>query len=449
MSTRQIEVHVDLMGTVHRVGTLWAQAIRGKDKAAFEYDSAWLDNPMRFSLEPALKVGEGQFVPNDQRAMFSSIGDSAPDTWGRRLMQRAERCQAKKDGRTVRTLMEPDYLLGVADVARLGALRFRELGEEFMSPLRLPVVPAFVELPRLLSVTQRVLRNEETHEDILLLFAPGSSLGGARPKASIRDMEGRLAIAKFPKDDDDYSIERWEAIAMDMAAAAGIAVAEHDLIHVAGRPILLSRRFDRVYPDGPAGDPWRTPFLSALALLNMRDGERSSYPDIVDALQQEGARAAADAMELFRRMVFGVLVSNVDDHLRNHGFLWTGPDGWTLSPAYDLNPVPQDVRPRILSTNISLDDGTCSLDLVRESAEYFDLSLLDADLIIHEVALVVREWRSAAIHRGAPGHEIQRLESAFEHEDLALALKNRTTVQVIAAPKNEPDDNAGSPFAPS
>ncbi|TIT85128.1 MAG: HipA domain-containing protein, partial [Mesorhizobium sp.] len=172
---------------------------------------------------------------------------------------------------------------------------------------------------------------------------------------------GNLAIAKFPKETDDYSVEVWEEIAFRLAGQAGIATPKHELIKVAGKPVMLSRRFDR---DGGV----RIPFLSAMAMMGVKDGEHGSYPEMVDALAQHGAQGKSDAHALYRRVVFNVLVSNVDDHLRNHGFLWLGKTGWSLSPAYDLNPVPTDLKPRVLTTNIDLVDGTCSLDLLEAAS---------------------------------------------------------------------------------
>jgi serine/threonine-protein kinase HipA len=417
MSEREIEVHADLNGTPHRVGTLRVKARGGRSTATFTYDDGWDRVPGRFSLEPALTVGGGVFTLDKGREMFASIGDSAPDTWGRRLMQRMERRTAKRESRAVRTLTEADYLLGVADIARLGALRFRPVGEAtFQAPLRAGGVPPFIDLPRLLSVTERVLRDEETDDDLLLLFAPGSSLGGARPKASVADKDGHLAIAKFPKDDDDYGIETWEEVALRLADMAGIRTAAHRLERVVGKPVLLSGRFDR----DAAGR--RIPFLSALSMLGLIDGERGSYPELVEALRTTGADTEADATELFRRMVFNILVSNVDDHLRNHGFLWAGENGWRLSPAYDLNPVPVDVKAHILSTNISLDEGTCSIDLARENAEYFGLSLAQADAILGEVAAATSRWRAVAASLGVKPSEIDRMETAFEHDERQLAV---------------------------
>ena len=409
-----IEVHIDFAPGLKRVGTLHRHARRGGGTTSFEYHPDWLGDAARFSLEPALALNRGAFAPVGGAAIFGSIGDSAPDTWGRRLMQRAERRRAEREGRQPRTLMESDYLLGVSDISRLGALRFRRAGEqEFQSPASAGV-PGLIELGRLLQVTERILRDEETDEDLQMIFAPGSSLGGARPKASVIDQHGRLAIAKFPKEADDYSIELWEAVALQLAASAGIRAPDNELIRVAGKPVLLSRRFDRE-------DQTRIPFLSALSIMGLKDGDRASYPELVDVLTQHGSQAAADARELYRRMVLNVLISNVDDHLRNHGFLWAGRGGWTLSPAYDLNPTPVDVRQRILTTNINLDEGTCDLGLVISAAEFFGLGAPEAKSIIKEVATVTATWRKVAAGLDAGSGEIRRMESAFEHDDLKRA----------------------------
>ncbi len=411
-----VEVHIDLEGQVRPLGILHRQASRRGATVTFEYDEAWLGDANRFSIEPALTLTAGAFAPQAGQPIFGSIGDSAPDTWGRRLMQRAERRLAEREGRQVRTLGELHYLLGVADETRLGALRFRWRGEEvFQSPVR-DGVPALIELGRLLQITERIERDEETDEDLQLIFAPGSSLGGARPKASVIDQHGHLSIAKFPKESDAYSIETWEEIALRLAERVGIQTPVHELLQVAGKPVLLSRRFDR-------DNGWRIPFLSAMAMTGARDGERGSYPELVDALTAHGAQAKEDAQQLYHRVVFNVLVSNVDDHLRNHGFLWAGPGGWVLSPAYDLNPTPVDVKARILTTNIDLDEGTCSVELLQEAAEFFGLGSGQARTIIREVAEVTRTWQAVATEVGARRTEITRMASAFEHEDLQTALK--------------------------
>jgi len=408
-------VYLSLAGQDRLVGRAWSNRARGKETVQFEYADEWLRDAERFALEPSLPLTRGGFQPTAGQIIHGALGDSSPDTWGRRLMQRAERRRAMNQGRAPRTLMESDYLLGVADETRLGALRFRDMGggEFLASPGS--GVPALVALGRLLQSTERILRDEETDEDLELIFAPGSSLGGARPKASVTDQHGRLAIAKFPKESDEYSIETWEEIALRLADRAGITTAGHELVRVAGKSVLLSRRFDR---EGKH----RIPFLSAMAMLGALDGEGGSYPEMVDALSTNGAQAKRDARELYRRVAFNVLVSNVDDHLRNHGFLRMGKTGWALSPAYDLNPVPTDLKARVLTTNIDPDEATCSIDLLEASAGYFALSLTDARSILGQVAAATSTWRSVAREVNASRAEMDRMASAFEHEELRRAL---------------------------
>ena len=409
------EVYLSLGGVTRKIGHARSNRTRGKETVLFEYADEWLRDADCFELEPDLPLTRGGFAPPAGQAIHGSLGDSAPDTWGRRLMQRAERRQAEREGRAVRTLMESDYLLGVSDETRLGALRFRRVDqEEFLADSHRGI-PALVDLGRLLESTERLLRDEETDEDLQLIFAPGSSLGGARPKASVIDQHGRLSIAKFPKDSDEYSIETWEEIALRLADRAGIVTARHELLQVAGKAVLLSRRFDRA-------DGYRIPFLSAMALLGVKDGEGSSYPEMVDALARHGAQAKKDAHALYRRVAFNVLVSNVDDHLRNHGFLRVDKSGWTLSPAYDLNPVPADLKARVLTTNIDLEEGTCSIDLLEASADYFALSLNEARAILKDVATATSSWRTVARQVGATAAEIHRMATAFEHDSLRQAL---------------------------
>lgn len=410
-----IEVFLDWQHQCQRIGLMRRHTGRGRESVTFEYDPQWLAASDSFSMDPALPVGPGVFRPPAGAAMFGTLGDSAPDTWGRMLMRRRERRSAKRQGRAVRTLQEADFLLGVSDLTRLGALRFRREGEvEFQAP-QSRGVPDLLALGDLLGASERIVRGSETDDDLHMIFAPGSSLGGARPKASVIDQHGRLAIAKFPRETDEYSLERWEAIVLDLATEAGIRTAIHDLHDVASRPVLLSRRFDR-------NNNERIPFLSAMSMTQHRDGERGSYLEIVDALAEQGSQAETDRLELFKRITFSILVSNVDDHLRNHGFLWQGSNGWSLSPAYDLNPTPQDIKARILATNINLDEGTCSIELLRSVAEEFALKLDDADREIQAIATVCRGWRDAAKKRRAPAVEIERMESAFEHDDLEMAL---------------------------
>jgi serine/threonine-protein kinase HipA len=413
---RQVFVYVDLAGATHLVGRLWARVRKDKEGATFEYADAWQENPNRFSLEPALKLGPGPFHTTADTPMFGAIGDSAPDKWGRALMRRMERRRAEREGRVPRTLHEMDYLPLVDDEARAGALRFAETESgPFLAQEEAKRIPTLVALPKLLAAAEHVIDETDTDEDLQLLFAPGSSLGGARPKASVREKDGQLAIAKFPRKDDEISTVVWEAVALALAHKAGIPVPDARVEAVGKKPVLLVRRFDR---DGK----WRIPFLSATSMLGAQDRETHSYLEIVDAIRQSGAAPKADIAALWRRVVFNVLISNTDDHLRNHGFLYEGRDGWRLSPAYDLNPVPTDIKPRILTTAINEDDGTASLALAMDVAKYFELDTAKAREIAKQVGKGVSKWRVEAAHHGIAKTEIDRMASAFEHKDLEEAI---------------------------
>ncbi len=412
----EVLVYADLQGAPNLVGRLWAHLRRGKESASFEYDRAWLSSAQRYALEPALRLGAGAFHTATDRALFGAIGDSAPDRWGRMLMRRAERRRAATAGEAPRTLYEIDFLLMVNDEARQGALRFASKpGGPFLAETQHTPVPPLVELPRLLAAAERVINEDEGDEDLRLLFAPGSSLGGARPKASVRENDGNLAIAKFPHKEDEWRAVAWEATALSLAAKAGVNVPKFRLETIAGKDVLIVSRFDRSGKE-------RTPFLSAMSMLGAKDNETRSYLEIVDALRQHGARPVQDMHELWRRIVFTVLISNVDDHMCNHGFVYTGTEGWALSPAYDLNPMPIDVKPRVLSTAIDEEDQSASLDLALSVAGYFELSELQARTTAAEVGRAVAAWRTVAGSYGISAAECNRMSSAFEHADVEKAL---------------------------
>jgi len=414
-ATDTVEVDIELDGRTRPVGRLRRHAGRRGESATFEYADAWLDGPERFAIDPALPLGRGTFAPARGRAVPAAIDDTAPDSWGRRLMQRAERLAATREGRRVRTLGAVDYLLGVSDESRLGALRLRLPDEAVHHASNGTGVPPLIDLGKLLNSTDRILRDEGTEADLALVLAPGSSLGGARPKASVRDAHGRLSVAKFPKDEDGYSLETWEAITLSLARTAGIPTPDTELLHIDGRAVLLSRRFDRV------GET-RLPFISAMTLTGAVDGEPGSYPDIVDALSSSGASTGRDAAALYRRVAFNVLVSNLDDHLRNHGVLHVAGRGWQLAPAYDLNPVPRDLKAAVLSTTIDGEDATCSTELLRESAPFYGLDDGKARHILGEVARVTQTWRKVAGQFGESIAAVERMASAFEHDELDKAL---------------------------
>jgi serine/threonine-protein kinase HipA len=417
---QEVLVYADLQGTPHLVGRLWARLRKDRESATFEYDKIWLAHPDRFSLEPALKLGPGPFHTPSDKSLFGAIGDSAPDRWGRVLMRRAERRRAERAGQTPRTVRQIDYLLMVDDEARQGALRFAEReGGPFLAEHGPTKIPPLVELPRLLSAAEHVLSDEDSDEDLRLLLAPGSSLGGARPKASVRDRDGHLMIAKFPNKADEVNTVLWEGVALTLAANAGIPVPAWRIETIAGKPVLLLRRFDRE-------QGIRVPFSSAMSMLDAKDNEARSYLEFVDALRQYGAAPKEDMRALWRRIVFSVLISNTDDHLRNHGFLWAGRAGWRLSPAYDLNPVPTDIRARILSTAIDLGDGTASLTLALQVAAYFELDEPESRKIATQIGEAVAKWRKVAAKLGLTSAEVDRMASAFEHEDLTAAVAFRS-----------------------
>ncbi len=412
---REVWVYVDLSGVPILVGRLWARVRKGRESATFEYDPGWLARSDRFALEPALTLDPAPHHTGQGKALFGALGDSAPDRWGRELMRRAARQAARAEGRSSPTLYEVDYLLNVNDEARLGALRFADTeGGPFLATDDQVPIPPLVDLPALLNASERALEDDASGEFLRLLLAPGSSLGGARPKASVRDAKQQLAIAKFPHKNDEIDTVRWEAVALTLAERAGISVPVWSLESVNDQPVLLLKRFDR-----EAGN--RRPFVSAMSMLGADDREMRSYLELVDMLRQHGATPVDDMRALWRRIVFSVLISNTDDHLRNHGFLYVPESGWTLSPAYDMNPVPVDLKPRVLSMTIDLDDPTASYELALSVAAYFELEADLALAIGAEVADVVADWRTVARGIGIAPGQIERMASAFEHADLALA----------------------------
>jgi len=418
MSEPAAWVYVDVRGEPRLAGRLWTRTRGGRESASFEYAESWREFDGAFALAPALRVGAGAYHTPPDRGMLAALGDSAPDRWGRTLLARHERLAARREDRTPRTLREIDYLLGVSDVTRQGALRFAlEEGGPFVAPRGAESVPPLVRLPELLGASRAVLADRADAEELRLLLAPGSSLGGARPKASVAERDGSLRIAKFPAEADEYDLVRWEAVALTLAEQAGIEVPGWRLEPVRDSQVLLLERFDR---RGRAGQ--RVPYLSAMSMLDATDGDVGSYVEMADALRMHGAATRADLGQLWRRLAFNILVSNTDDHLRNHGFLHTGNAGWRLSPAFDLNPVPVDLKPRILATAIdATGDRSASLETAFEVAEHFGLDAAEAREIARQVGGAVARWRAVARRLGATAAEIERMETAFEHDDAELA----------------------------
>ena len=394
--------------TTVRAGILWFHVRAGRESASFEYDKSWLSHPERFALDPALQLTEGTFHTNPEENIFGAIGDSAPDRWGRLLIRRTEARREKHTHATPRTLFAIDYLLGVNDEARQGALRFSlpETPDLFMAPEYEKAIPPLIELPRLLAATERFIDHDDTADDMRLLLAPGSSLGGARPKASIHDRDGSLAIAKFPRKDDEYNVVLWEAVALHLAKQAGITVPQWRVETILEKPVLIITRFDRLSTQ-------RIPFLSAMSMLGARDNEQHSYLEIAYALTQHGASPEEDMHQLWRRIVFNIMIANTDDHLRNHAFIYTDHKGWRLAPAYDMNPTPIEIRPRVLTTAIDFENTEADIEIARAVAHDFRVSNERADTIISEVSRAVNSWQAVASRYGLSGHERQRMASAF------------------------------------
>lgn len=278
----------------------------------------------------------------------------------------------------------------------------------FLSPKDKKAIPPLVELPKLLTASEKVLDDDASYNDIRELLAPGSSLGGARPKASVIDKAGNLCIAKFPKKDDSNNNVLWEAVALTLAEKAGLNVQRWELTTALGKAVLLLKRFDRT------SDGQRIPFLSAMTMLNANDGESNeySYLDLAEIIRTKGVNVRDDMKELWHRILFSVLISNTDDHLRNHGFLKTSAAGWQLSPLYDVNPSSD--RTGNLQLNIDEDSSAASVELVMSVAEYFRLNKTEAEKILNQTRRAVAEWRDVAKALGIGAGEIARMAVAFD-----------------------------------
>lgn len=400
------------------MGTLYATPGRGKEIFSFEYDPEWLKGKHARILDPHLGLFKGQQYAPDTHANFGLFLDSSPDRWGRVLMKRREAQEAREQKRSPKPLYESDYLLGVYDGHRMGALRFRTNPEgPFLDDNRGQASPPWTSL-RELEQASLQLEKDHAEEDpeyskwLKLLIAPGGSLGGARPKASVVDEQGHLWIAKFPSTRDEVDIGAWEDVVHKLAHRAGIIIAQGSARRFGSQyHTFLTRRFDRT----DTGD--RLHFASAMTLLKHVDGDAAatgaSYLELVEFLSKEGARATEDLEQLWRRIVFFICVSNTDDHLRNHGFMLQ-PKGWSLAPAYDMNPVATGDG---LQLNISESDNAQDLDLALSVTEYFRLKKPQAEKIISDVAQTVKSWRSVASSAGIGAGEQERMSHAFRVAD--------------------------------
>jgi serine/threonine-protein kinase HipA len=395
------------------LGLLDARAGRTGEIFEFAFSKTALDDPhlARQQLDPDITLFRGPQFPRDTRRQFGIFADSSPDRWGRRLIERNfGRRKRMGDLPAGAQLREADYLLGVHDAFRPGALRFRlDDAGAFLADDVPFAAPPFVRI-RELEAASRALEsdrddNPSLDEQLRILLAPGASLGGARPKASVSDPEGNLWIAKFPSLNDRHDTGAWEYVLHELASRCGIRVPAAEARRFGDNAhTFLARRFDRRETGG------RIHFASAMTLTGHVDGENASYLEIAEVLNSQGAQAGKDLLELWTRIVFNVMSSNTDDHLRNHGFLLT-PDGWRLSPAYDMNPNPDSLG---LALNIDENDSALDLDLARSVAPYFRVRDAEALRIIAQLRETMGGWRDLATKLGITRSEQETMAPAFQ-----------------------------------
>lgn len=413
------------------LGTIHYNQQAARESAAFEYDSAWLAASDQFAIDPALPLVTGPQFHHKARngsIFHPAIADTEPDGWGRRVIQR-DHAKRRQEARRAGTEMDAqplnalDYLLAVDDVSRVGAIRLQDEDGVFQRAIEEGhrTTPPLVELAHLLAASQAVETNTETADDLAYLRGRGTSLGGLRPKCTVVDDDGRLSIGKFPSVNDERAVTKGEVLALHLAAAAGIDAAQARLIDSDGAPVALIRRFDR--PEGGG----RLMYVSAATMLGAdpTDAGEHAYTEIVEALRQHGSRPQADIEELWRRIAFSILITNVDDHLRNHGFLHVDRGQWRLAPAFDINPFPE--RLRELKTWISEDAGPeASIDALMSVVGYFRITKARAKEILGEVETAVARWREQGRALGMTKDELDQFADAFEHGERATVKKLST-----------------------
>ena len=414
MSTNKTDIYVYAhwkeMSEPKIIGILSAQQAKGKKAFSFEYDKEWLKSEQKFILDPDIQLYGGKQYPN-QKENFGIFLDSMPDTWGRTLMKRREVQLARKNNEKPKTLYDIDFLLGVYDESRMGALRFKtDPNGDFLDNNKTTSTPPWSsirELQNAASIFENDNDNEEVNKWLTVLMAPGSSLGGARPKANILDSDKSLWIAKFPSKTDTIDKAAWEFLAYQLAINAGINMAACRIEKIIGNHhTFFTKRFDR--ENGK-----RIHFASAMTMTtNNEDTIRdyqASYLDIAEFISNHGANVEANLHQLWRRIVFNIAISNTDDHLRNHGFILT-KEGWTLSPAYDLNP---SIDKDSLALNIDMDNNDLDLELAKSVGEYFRLNKQQMEIIIQEVLQVTSNWKTIAKEIGISRSEQELMNKAF------------------------------------
>ncbi len=403
------------------VGQLTYVRQGARENTSFTYDATWLADPHRFAVSPDLELIQGhqrRRAPTAQDCVFHhAIADTAPDAWGRRVIARdhAKRRLAER----LPPLTELDYLLAVDDFSRVGALRLRDSTGHYLrqSGIGRRKTPALVDLQKIYEASRAVEMNKDTAADLRFLQGKGTSLGGLRPKCTVIDKNGRLCLGKFPSVSDERNVTRAEVLALHLAQRAGIDAAKARVEEVERTPVAVIERFDRTEGD------LRIPYLSAASMLQASRSEERSYFEIADAIRARGHDPVADTRQLWRRLVFNLLITNVDDHLNNLGFLHVEKGLWRLAPAFDINPFPDKINES--KTWLSPQDGPVgSLAALMARADYFSLNPEQALAILSQVVQAVSEWKSAA---RSPGIELQAREAkefapAFEHEQMSAAI---------------------------
>lgn len=410
----QVYAHWQTMEQPILMGLLRSSSVKGKEIFAFEYDKTWLKTSYAQFLDPDLQLYSGPQYLSDNKTNFGIFLDSSPDRWGRVLMLRREAILARQEDRKTKNLQETDYLLGVFDGHRMGALRFRESGNgPFLNDNKEHASPPWTSLRELEHASLELEKDDSLDNPnhlkwLNMLIAPGSSLGGARPKASVLDPKGNLWIAKFPSTRDGKDVGGWQKVVHEMATKAGINMAEAQVEKFnSNEHTFLTKRFDRT----SQGE--RIHFASAMTLLGYNDGtdphDGASYLELAKFIMQYGSNVKQDLEELWKRIVFNICVTNTDDHLRNHGFLLT-KEGWILSPAYDVNPIETGTG---LKLNINENDNSLDLDLAREVAPIYRLEKARSNTIIEKMIEIVGTWRELATKYKIPRSEQELMARAF------------------------------------
>ncbi len=394
------------------IGILSAHQAKAKKAFSFEYNKEWIKSKPQMLLDPEIQWYAGQQFSNKEQN-FGIFLDSMPDTWGLALLKRRAAQKAKEEGRSVPTLYDIDFLLGVYDENRMGALRFKlnPDGQFLDNDHDAPAPPLYSirELQHAADIIESDPDNEDIKKWITMLMAPGSALGGARPKANILNETGHPMIAKFPSRNDTIDKAAWEFLAYKLALQAGIEMTESKIQHIAGKyNTFFTKRFDRV-----GGE--RVHFASAMTMTNNNEDtikdNPASYLDLAEFIQYSGANIQADLHQLWKRIIFNIAISNTDDHLRNHGFLLRDT-GWILSPAYDINP---SIDKDGLALNIDQHDNTLDFNLAKSVGQYFQLTIPQMDTIIEEVIASVRNWRTIADEIGIARAEQELMDGAFRY----------------------------------